>query len=497
MTNVKFLKGNKASLPSVGVDDSTIYFVEDNAELYKSVGDGLPLSKISDVFSGYVDLSDLKSKNPSLEEKLYLCNDNKLYTYRNNTYELLSGNIKVNADDIVESPNKVLVSPSQRSQIDSNTAELSSHTQRLSEMQQEINNLVTTAEKVSMDAISAGTYLSELIDGITLKNINGKLTVESLTGLNANIDELNYLQGVNRNIQQQINNLSGMSSFRGVFTSLEQLELASNPQAGEYAIVSKNDISDYYFYYGSNWDFSHSATGVSEINLSTGTVGILPKNRYEKQSASDISILDANNNLVATNLEDAIAELFQYVNNGKTSVATAIDSSISLRDTFPEMVAKIIALKNELAMSIRVKGIDAQYYDDLSTMASKILSLPNVTLNSTVKKFSKLNVTAGNSIDIILDYPLNISDITTSIIEYVRGATGVVHYDLNFDNGDSTDFEYNEFVIYDGKMKLKNNYKAEIIPDNTWNKEGLLFRQSFDLTKFKNINKLELSTKVV
>jgi len=493
MTNVRFLKGNKANLPSVGTDDSTIYFVDDNNELYKSVGNGLPLSKISDVMSEYLNLNDLQSKNPSLEGKLYLTNENKLYTYRNNTYELLSGNIKINADDIVESPSKVLVSPSQRSQIDSNTNELASHTQRLSDLQLDIDNIVSTDDKVAMDASSVATYLSELIDGLTLKNINGKLTVEGLTGLIVSINELNFLQGTTSNIQQQINNLSGVSSFRGVFPTFVDLQNAPNPQAGEYAIVSDGNMSDYYFYYGSNWDYSHATSGVSIIDIANGTSGILPKTRYEKQNASETPFVDVSGKMVATDTNSAILEVFRFADSLLKGLTQTVGSPLSSTDTIDVSLQKFKQWWAGLANVITNKGISTSTNNNGDEIIQKIASIPNISVSGGIKRLDKLNAIAPYNLDIVLKQPLKLEDICATLFEYVPGATGVVKYDVKFNNGDVTDFLPNKFVDFNGVASLQKRYTERLETVSDWNGEGVMKKLVFNRSDFTSVEGFEFN----
>ena len=57
-------------------------------------------------------------------------------------------------------------------------------------------------------------------------------------------------------------------------------------------------------------------------------------NAIENISASNIPIQDTANNFTATNLEEALAELFQFVSNGKTLIASAItDMGIATSNT--------------------------------------------------------------------------------------------------------------------------------------------------------------------
>lgn len=114
MTNVKFLKGIKSALPTNGVDNSSLYFVEDSGELFKSVGNGQPLVKIGDVLGNYTDITDLQTKNPAIQGKLYLTNDSKLYTYNGTSYELISGSEAISADNVTETATHKVMTADER-----------------------------------------------------------------------------------------------------------------------------------------------------------------------------------------------------------------------------------------------------------------------------------------------------------------------------------------------------------------------------------------------
>ena len=67
-------------------------------------------------------------------------------------------------------------------------------------------------------------------------------------------------------------------------------------------------------------------------------------NAIENISASNIPIQDTANNFTATNVEEALAELFQFVSNGKTLIASAITDmgiATSNTDTFQVMANNI------------------------------------------------------------------------------------------------------------------------------------------------------------
>ena len=67
-------------------------------------------------------------------------------------------------------------------------------------------------------------------------------------------------------------------------------------------------------------------------------------NAIENISASNIPIKDIADNFTATNLEEALAELFQFVSNGKTLIASAITDmgiATSNTDSFETMANNI------------------------------------------------------------------------------------------------------------------------------------------------------------
>lgn len=90
MANVVMKKGLYANLPS-SAEENVLFFCTDTGRLFQGAGTGKALIEYSNVLGGYVDLADLKAKNPSLVNKLYLTNDSKLYVYDGTDYVGISG----------------------------------------------------------------------------------------------------------------------------------------------------------------------------------------------------------------------------------------------------------------------------------------------------------------------------------------------------------------------------------------------------------------------
>lgn len=382
-------------------------------------------------------------------------------------------------------------------QIDTNIQSIQSLTQRVKDTEDGINDIVTTDEKVKMNALGAASYLSELIDGLTIKDVNGKLTVEGLSGLLATINEINFLQGVNSNIQSQIDNLKGVSNFRGVFTSLEVLKKTPDPKPGEYAIVTNGESSSYYFYYENSWDYAHEASGVSSIDINGGTSGILSKTRYEKQNASETPFIDANGKILSKDTNSAIIEVFQYADSLRRELVNTIRKPLNINDSLDVTLQKIKQWYVDLVNAINYKGVNTSVLNNGDEVVQRIGSIPNITIEGVIKKKSKINVKAGSNIEVQLSSAMQLVDITSTLIEFIQGTTGLVQYNLAFNNGDSNNFEQNEYVEFDGTMKIKKNFDFEMQKDMSWTYEGNLFTYEIVKSDWLGINYIDVINKGV
>ena len=410
--------------------------------------------------------------------------------------------LPISGDDVTDTTSRVLITPQQRGQIDSNASDINSHSQRISTLEQSIGNITSTDEKVKMNSTDTSGYLSDKLDGTTIQNINNKIVATGLDGLTTTIYELNLLSGATANIQTQINALTNVGNFS---TSVDtHADLTSlTPQVNDMVIVIHDETqvdfpTSIYIFNGTVWVYSGKFEGgqirdfiTNPINLDNETTGLLPKLKYEKQNASETPITDASGNLVATNVEDALAELFTYANNLK-SIATVIGSPLSTSDTSAQLNTKMQQLKVLFASYLTQKGAIAYPYNTVEEMINKILTIPNITLEGAVKKISKLNITAPYELRIPLDEPIPLTDITTTPFEFLQGATGIVHYNVGFDNGDASDFELNNNIEFDGVMKLKTDYDFDMTKDTSWTSEGELHRKKITRDDWLRIDKLNV-----
>lgn len=399
--------------------------------------------------------------------------------------------LPISANDVTETVNKQFIEGTLKSQITSNTSTLNNQELRLVNVESTISTISTSDEKVKLNSLGTSGYLEDFIDNSTLIVSNNKLVVTNIQGINATISEINSLQGVSGNIQAQINSLNSIGNFSTTIMSYAELSNILNPQPQDMVIVLTDEThgnnSTIYIYNGSSWVYSGDFKGgevrdfvTNPINLGTESSGILQKSKYEKQNASETLISDTNNNFTSTNVEDALAELFQYVNSGKNGVATSIGSPLNSSDKFSTMVEKINQLKNTFASNNTKKGVTTYSYEPLIQMIDKVLSIPNISLMGTVSRKSKINISAPYNLEVILNESLNLSDITSTLIEFVNGESGVVHYSLDFDNGDKSNFIDNKYVEFVGYMQIKKDY---VLPMEKVSIDGISNIYSYEFSK--------------
>lgn len=205
--------------------------------------------------------------------------------------------------------------------------------------------------------------------------------------------------------------------------------------------------------------------------------------------AINMTIDDVNGNFTATNVEDALEELFTYADSLKEAVAT-IGDPITKNDTAAQIESKIDTLKNDLALAITSKGVPTQKNDSLGTMADNVTLIQSGGTSGTLKRTSKINVTAPYQYQLQLSAPLPIEDIALAVLERKDDDSGVVHYEANYNNGESTSFDFNEeYVVFDGFMHLKDKWEYEL---NEIEEDLLYETDEIDFNEFIDIGEIAL-----
>lgn len=407
--------------------------------------------------------------------------------------------LPISASDVTETVNRVFITPNEKAEIIASTTENASQTTRIASIENTLSTLSTTDEKVKMNSLGEAKYLEELIDDLTIKNKNGKLVVEALDGLLSTVFEINLLQGASSNIQAQINSLSNIGNYSTTVMDETGLATIVDPKPQDMVIVLSDGNhmgkSTIYIYNGTSWIYSGDFKGgevrdftTNPIDLSTETTGILQKSKYEKQNASETSFVDSNGNLVSTDTNSAILEVFRFADSLLKGLTQTVGYPLSSTDTIDISLQKFKIWWSGLANAITNKGISTSTSNNGNEMIQKIGAIPNISVSGGVRKISKFNAIAPYNLDIVLNQPLVLEDICTTLFEYIPGATGIVKYDVKFNNSDKTDFIDNEFVDFDGVAKLKKEYKIKLENVDTWTGNGYIQKMNFNREDFVSID---------
>ena len=181
--------------------------------------------------------------------------------------------------------------------------------------------------------------------------------------------------------------------------------------------------------------------------------------------------------------------LFTTSNEAKAIILNSInDDNLTTDNTFAEVSNGILNIKQTIVNALLNKGIgSATKSDKLVSYADKINA---IVQNSQIKN-TKLNKNVGDTYQVVLTNPSDITNVVTSILEYVPGDVGIVQYDCNFNNADSSQFNETEHIIYDGIMHQELNIVNEAMTQEATLTNGIEYSCDIDQTQFREIGKIE------
>ena len=110
--------------------------------------------------------------------------------------------------------------------------------------------------------------------------------------------------------------------------------------------------------------------------------------------------------------------------------------------------------------------------------------------NTDYKQITKLNITAPKTELISINVTNTFAKPPCEILKFVKGENDVVVTLCDFDNSDSTDFEDNEFLTFDGNMSLKTIYDIVVSTPTQLVKGYCSITEDIDLTKFKSVEEM-------
>lgn len=411
--------------------------------------------------------------------------------------------LPMSANDVIETTGKVFVTPQQRASIDSTASDVINHGQRLNNIEAEIDSLDSSDEKVKMNANDVSGYLEEKLDSNTLSSANNKLTAISLQGLTSTIAELNLLAGATGNIQMQINALTKLGNFT---TSVDTYMDLGNltPNINDMVIVLNdenlpNSPTSIYIFGENGWIYSGAFEGgqlrdftTNPIDLASEASGILQKSKYEKQDAYETPFVDTDGNIVATDVGEALKEVFRFSDNIRKQWSNVIGQPLSQNDKLEDQLLLYQGLIDNIASVITAKGVVTQPYVKLYELPNKIMAIPNVSVEVGLNRTDKFTVTAPHIEEVLSSESFQVKDIAATLVKYEQGDNNVLQYDMEFNASDKSKFLQNEEVVFDGSLKLDTGMTLSAVRDDTWTDEGVLYSRTIDKSVWNSIDSISI-----
>jgi hypothetical protein len=179
-----------------------------------------------------------------------------------------------------------------------------------------------------------------------------------------------------------------------------------------------------------------------------------------------------------------IDQLFQFANNAKINLSNIIGTPALSTDSFTILNEYLQNYKITIADNLINKGILASASDSIGVLTSKI---NQIVTNSLVSQ-TKLNVSAPYTKVIALTNETNIVNLCQSVIQFIPGASGIVQYNCEFNNTDSTNFDTNANVVFDGTIHLIDKTISNNFIDNGVCGSGKLWYCPVDKTKLQSLD---------
>lgn len=130
----------------------------------------------------------------------------------------------------------------------------------------------------------------------------------------------------------------------------------------------------------------------------------------------------------------------------------------------------------------------------------QIINIPSISVGQTSASVYIYTSTSSDNMTFSDWQPVNPDGTITSPsaryikvkVELIGGGEVQEKLIYDFTSTESTNFQNNDKVVFDGSLKLKIQYTEEMDIDNSFIEEGALFRKTIDKLSFKTFEKMEV-----
>jgi hypothetical protein len=341
-----------------------------------------------------------------------------------------------------------------------------------------VSQLVNDSNFVTINSIP--TKISQLTNDSSFIT-NSIIDIDNTLILNSDV-KVPSQKAIKHYIDNKIVNVSSAtSSSLGTLQLTGDLTgLATNPQLVDIIGITPGNYTNANITIDSKGRIIAASNGTGGTGTVTGTtindLAIIGNKTQTYSVDKILTLMNAH--------QTEIDQLFQFANNAKINLSNIIGSPALSTDSFTTLNGYLQNYKNTIADNLINKGIPASASDDIGILTSKI---NQIVTNSLVSQ-TKLNVSAPYTKIITLTNETNIVNLCQSVIQFIPGASGIVQYNCAFDNSDSTNFNTNENVVFDGTMHLIDKTISNDFIDNGICGSGKLWYYPIDKTKIQSLD---------
>lgn len=182
--------------------------------------------------------------------------------------------------------------------------------------------------------------------------------------------------------------------------------------------------------------------------------------------AKDVSFNDTDNDLVATNVHDALKELFTLSDSNKQALIAAIGNPLLSTSTYQDIINAVVTGKGNIVNAIVSKNVTATNAMGFNDLASKILLIEGTGSGGggtdNLKLTDEIVATANMAYSIPINGYLMPSQSVAQVYKYNEASPSVIHYQNDFNNANASSFSYDaEQIKFDGMMQIRDTYDYE------------------------------------
>ena len=320
----------------------------------------------------------------------------------------------------------------------------------------------TVIGKVKLDVDSDAKLLIDIIDNDTLVVQDGKLVINKIQGQTIPSSALDFIGSTTSNIQEQVDLIPRLFKLRtAVNTHADIVSLdVGTLSSGDLIIVASDENHEgkttIYAFDGTSVVFAGLFRAAEQrdftkepINLSTEVTGAISLDNIGLQIAAHTPIEDSQNIFVSDNVEDAIFEIKQTLDNtpSKFSQQIGLEGVLS----FDGMVQLLQTVRTDIKEILLEKNAAIPANMTLNDVPNIIKTIKKDRINN-IKHYVFTTTENMQSVDLVTNWE-SLDDINVTLIR-LTGATSQTLIDKSFTNMVGYTADAAKLTIYANSLQV-------------------------------------------